>query len=61
MGFSETFAEYGWFQDYVANLSAITVKDVQRVAQQVLQRSNRTVGWYVPVEAQLHPTGFQVV
>ena len=49
MGFSEVFADYTWFENYIANLSAVTVEDVQRVAQKYLKRSNRTVGWYVPV------------
>ena len=48
IGFSEIFADYIWFENYIANLSAVTVEDVQRVAQKHLQRSNRTVGWYVP-------------
>jgi len=48
MGFSEIFADYTWFENYVTNLSAVTVEDVQRVAQTYLKRSNRTVGWYVP-------------
>ena len=48
MGFSEVFADYTWFEDYIANLSAVTVEDVQRVAQKYLKQSNRTVGWYVP-------------
>lgn len=48
LGYSEIFADYTWFENYVANLSAVTVEDVQRVAQTVLKRSNRTVGWYVP-------------
>jgi zinc protease len=48
MGFSEIFADYGWFESYVDNLSAVTVEDVQRVAQTYLKPSNRTVGWYVP-------------
>lgn len=50
LGFSEVFADYTWFENYIANLSAITVEDVQRVAQKYLTRSNRTVGWYVPNE-----------
>jgi len=50
MGFSEVFADYTWFENYLANLSAVTVEDVQRVAQMYLCRSNRTVGWYVPNE-----------
>jgi zinc protease len=50
IGFSEIFADYTWFENYIANLSAVTVEDVQRVAQKHLQRSNRTVGWYVPTK-----------
>jgi zinc protease len=48
LGFSEIFADYIWFENYIANLSTVTVEDVQRVAQTYLKRSNRTVGWYVP-------------
>ncbi|MBU0702476.1 MAG: insulinase family protein [Chloroflexi bacterium] len=48
MGFSEIFADHTWFENYIANLSGVTVEDVQRVAQQYLKPSNRTVGWYVP-------------
>ena len=50
MGFSEIFADYDWFKNFVANVSAVTVEDVHRVAQQYLRRSNCTVGWYVPVK-----------
>jgi zinc protease len=49
LGFSEIFADYSWFENYIASLSAVTAEDVQRVAQRYLKRSNRTVGWYVPV------------
>ncbi len=48
IGFSEIFADYAWFENYIANLGTVTVEDVQRVAQKYLHRSNRTVGWYVP-------------
>jgi len=48
IGFSEIFADYGWFEDYIARLSAVTVDDVLRVAQTYLRPSNRTVGWYLP-------------
>jgi zinc protease len=48
LGFSEVFADYDWFEGYIADLSAVTVEDVQRVARMYLKRSNRTVGWYVP-------------
>jgi len=50
LGFSEVFADYVWFENYIANLSAVTVEDVQRAVGKYLQRSNRTVGWYVPNE-----------
>ena len=48
LGYSEIFADYSWFEDYITNLSAVTVEDVQRAAQKYLKRSNRTVGWYMP-------------
>jgi zinc protease len=48
LGFSEIFADYTWFENYIANLSAVTVEDVHRAARTYLKRSNRTVGWYVP-------------
>lgn len=51
IGFSEIFADYTWFENYVANLSRVTVADVQRAAQKYLKPSNRTVGWYVPNNA----------
>jgi zinc protease len=48
LGYSEIFADYSWFEDYITNLSAVTVEDVQRTAQKYLKQSNRTVGWYMP-------------
>jgi len=51
LGFSEIFADQAWFENYIANLSAVTVEDVRRVARTYLKPSNRTVGWYVPREA----------
>ena len=52
MGFSEVFADYTWFENYIANLSAVTVEDVQRVAQKYLKQSNRTVGQYIPLSGE---------
>ena len=47
-GWSEVFADYHWFETYLDRLAAVTVEDVQRVAQKYLRRSNRTVGVYLP-------------
>jgi zinc protease len=50
MGYSEIFADYGWFERYIENLSAVTVEGVHRAAQTYLTPSKRTVGWYVPTD-----------
>ena len=47
-GWSEVFADYTWFENYLDRLSAVTIEDVQRIAQKYLRRSNRTVGIYIP-------------
>jgi len=47
LGYSEIFADYGWFLRYVDKLAAVTVEDVQRVAKTYLRPQNRTVGWYL--------------
>jgi zinc protease len=48
LGWCEIFADQTWFEQYLQRLSAVTPQDVQRVAGQVIQRSNVTVGLYVP-------------
>ena len=47
-GWSEVFADYKWFETYLDRLAAVTVEDVQRVAQKYLRRGNRVVGHYLP-------------
>ncbi len=47
-GFAEILDTYEWFENYIDRLSAVTVADVQRVAQKALAHSNRTAGWYQP-------------
>ncbi len=47
LSYAELFDTYEWFEHYLHRLAAVTVDDVRRVAQKVLRRSNRTVGWYV--------------
>ena len=47
-GWSEVFADYVWFETYLDRLAAVTVADVQRVAQKTLRRGNRVAGHYLP-------------
>jgi len=54
LGYSEIFADYGWFMRYLNNLEQVTAADVQRVAQTYLQPTNRTVGWYIAEEGGSH-------
>lgn len=46
LGFSEIFADYGWFMRYLDNLEAVSAADLQRVAQTYLSAANRTIGGY---------------
>lgn len=54
LGYSEMFADYGWFEGYLGRLEAVTPADVQRVARQVLRPSRRVVGVYSPTGADGH-------
>lgn len=57
LGMTETLADdYTWFENYLDRLMAVTLDDVSRVAEEVLNPKQRTVGWYVPTgqgEAQV--------
>jgi zinc protease len=49
LGMAETLAgDYAWFEDYLDQLMAVTLDDVSRVARNILDPDQRTVGWYVP-------------
>jgi zinc protease len=48
LGYSEMFADYGWFQGYLRRLARVTPADVQRVARTYLRPSCRVVGTYLP-------------
>jgi zinc protease len=48
LGWTETVCDHTWFETYLDRLTAVTIDDVQRVAEVYLKPSNRTVGWYVP-------------
>jgi zinc protease len=48
LGYAEMFSTYDWFLTFLDKLSAVTPKDVQRVAQKYLRSQNRVVGTYIP-------------
>lgn len=48
LGFCEMFADYTWLHTYLDRLSAVTLEDVQRVANAYLTRDAVTVGRYLP-------------
>ncbi|MBS1252961.1 MAG: putative zinc protease [Anaerolineales bacterium] len=50
LGFTSIFADHTWLDNYVDRLAGVTADDVQRVAQTYLAETNRTVGWYVPLD-----------
>jgi zinc protease len=52
MGFSEMFADYNWFETYLDKLSAVTAKDIQRVANEYFKPQSRVVGTYVPLDGK---------
>ena len=52
MGYAEMFADYGWFENYLEKLSAVTVKDVRRVANECFKPQSRVVGTYIPMDGR---------
>ena len=48
LGFTEMFADYQWFVEYLDNLAKVTPDDVMRIAQKWLSPRNRIVGKYIP-------------
>lgn len=50
LAFTENFASYEWFENYVQMLESVTIEDVLDVAQKYLDPCQRTVGWFIPDE-----------
>lgn len=48
LGFSEAVTSLTWLDHWLDNLTAVTVYDVQRVAQTYFSQAQQTIGWYVP-------------
>ena len=56
LGYSEIFADYGWFEGYLDRIAAVGPEDVLRVARKYLAPANRTVGIYRPTGEGNHGT-----
>jgi zinc protease len=52
LGYAEMFADYSWFQTYLDQLSSVTAKDIQRVANEYFKPQGRVVGTYVPLDGK---------
>ncbi|MDQ2691623.1 MAG: insulinase family protein [Chloroflexota bacterium] len=52
LGYAEMFADYNWFETYLDKLAAVTVKDVQRVANEYFRPQRRIVGTYMPLDGK---------
>jgi zinc protease len=52
LGYAEMFADYSWFETYLDKLSAVKMKDVQRVANEYFRPQSRVVGTYVPLDGK---------
>ena len=52
LGFSEMFASYDWFENYIPHLSRVTPESLLLAAQKYLVPKNRVVGIYSPQERQ---------
>jgi zinc protease len=52
LGYAEMFADYSWFQTYLNKLATVTVKDVQRVANEYFKPQSRVVGTYIPLDGK---------
>jgi len=52
LGYAEMFADYHWFETYLEKLSAVTAKDIQRVANEYFKPQSRVVGIYIPANGK---------
>lgn len=51
LGYTDMFANYDWFENYVNHLAKVTPEDVLRIAREILHPDNRVVGFYLPEES----------
>jgi predicted Zn-dependent peptidase len=43
------FANYEWFETYLDKLASVTVKEVQRVANEYFKKQSCVIGTYIPL------------
>jgi zinc protease len=48
MGYSNIFADYEWYTQYVDRLSQVTPEMIMEAAQKYLQPESRVIGIYLP-------------
>src|SRR5664279_1616461 len=53
LAFTENVETYQWFDNYVANLEAVTLEEVKTAAAHYLRPQNRTVGTFIPTGGDL--------
>jgi zinc protease len=53
LAFTENIHSYTWFENYIANLEAVTLDEVKDAAARYLRPQNRTVGWFIPSEGHI--------
>jgi len=51
LGYTEMFADYDWFENYIDHLLQVTPERVLKIAQSYLNPDNRVVGYYTPEES----------
>jgi len=50
LAFTENLSSYTWYENYLDHLAAVTLDEVRQAARRYLRRSQRTVGWFIPVQ-----------
>ncbi len=46
LGYSEMFASYSWFENYVNKLEQVSPENLRQTAMKYLKPSNRVIGYY---------------
>ncbi len=52
LAFAENFSSYTWYENYVEQLEAVTLDEVNEAARRYLRRAQRTVGWFIPTNGE---------